>query len=284
MLVDVYPHIDWLTLTIPSYHEQYYERVEQWQSIISHEQKQGNLIKPIALNGYTGFGAGSTKFGLRTDGAMLELTGSAADKYFIAAFTQYSSTTRMDIAVTVRFSTEDLSIAKECYANAVETNNSRPNQTKRKLYIISGSDGGDTCYIGAPSSEQRGRIYNKEKQSNEAAWKNCWRYEVQFRNKLAQQAAEACYAAQMDRSGVVTDMVKRWFLARGVDTPFTANGSMAALPTAFRQGTDVARKLDWLKNQVRPTIHQLIENGWYNEVYQALALVPPDNEENQAVS
>ena len=269
---EVYAHIDWLTLTVPEPREDYQDTVHAWTEIVRREQDAGAILRPATLNGYAGVQAGQAFVGTRPDGAMIQLSGGAADTYLMAAHRAGVAVPRIDLAVTVRYREMHLLIAEGAYLHAMATNSKRPVQTRRKLSIIHNSEGSDTTYIGAPSSAQRGRIYNKDKQSGDEAWRNCWRWEVQFRNPLAAQAAaQVVSRGTLDRN-VVQGLVADWFEVRGVTLDVGAPAAPAALPATFRERSDTERQLTWLRTQVAPTVRRLIETGLYNEAIQALGL------------
>jgi hypothetical protein len=167
----------------------------------------------------------------------------------------------------------DLSVAKEAYRNATFENKSLPTGRRRKLWIIIGSDGGDTFYLGSPTSEQRARIYNKEVQSEDIQYTRCWRYEVVFRNDLSKQYATSYRQEGLSRPKFILQSVSKWFRVRGVDIHGLSSFNGVILPIERTRPTDIEAKLRWLDTQVKPTIAYLIAEGYRDTL---LALLFPD--------
>jgi len=270
--------IDWLSNTAPLGEP----NGTQWKhnSIRALEQiaKGGNVVQWRKLQGYEGVSAGNCFFGERDDGALLQLTGEYANAHFSACFNRNGRVPRIDLQFTAKFATMPASIAKKGYSDAKRSNDDLPDGRKRKLYIIVGSDGGDTLYIGAPSSDQRGRLYNKAVQSELPTYTRSWRYEVVFRNELAYNIAARLPSDGNERAEYVLAVVCAWYEARGVDCGIYYTGTRPPLPLQRALPTDVERKLRWIKEQVAPTVRYLNELGFRDTLLAELFPQPePDS-------
>lgn len=122
-------------------------------------------------------------------------------------------------------------------------------------------DRGDTLYIGAPASDQRGRLYDKGRESDEPEWERCWRYEVQFRRAAAVSAMRQ--VASTPQPGATTAaLVHSWFGSRGVDPCFRPDVA-AQLVEPSRPTPDAERWLKWVRRCVQPTAKRLaLRYGW----------------------
>jgi DNA relaxase NicK len=178
---------------------------------------------------------------------------------------------RIDLQITVQYSIELLKEGKFQYARAIRHNKGLPEHKRRKINLFLGSDGGDTVYLGSPTSEVRGRLYNKDKQSGEQAYQRSWRYEVVYRNKRADSVFRRVSNSGDATARVICDEVVNWWAERGVNVLDVERnaGNTSAPPKEPR--TDVARKLRWIKNQVVPTIRKLAEMGYAEELMQQIA-------------
>lgn len=264
--------IDWATctLSVDSPDDQIWlNGCLQCLDIITDE---GYKLEMCSLNGYDGVKAGGSFVGTRRDGHMAQFSGRFADRFFSTVYRPDVHFSRLDVQVTVKFDEMPANIAKKGYRDAMRENEALPVQRRRKIYIIVGSDGGDTLYVGSTSSDARGRLYNKEVQSEDPVYAKTWRYEVMFRNDIAMRCISAIAARSSDRLVLCSEIVSQWYQARGVETPWQDTPSEILFPPKKTLPTDVEAKLNWLRHQVAPTIRYLTERGLGDKVAQALGL------------
>jgi hypothetical protein len=198
-----------------------------------------------------------------------------AGKYANDAYTMVDHpkvhVSRIDLQLTVKYDIELIREGRYQYAQSIRHNNGLPEHRKRKIHLYAGSDGGDTVYVGSPSSDLRGRIYNKAKQSNEQAYERSWRYEVVYRNEYAVRMFRHIIAQTDAPTTVILSKVLEWYNERGIvvlDVGHTRNYPISP-PTTPK--SDVDRKLRWIRNQVIPTIRKLAELGYAEELMEAIA-------------
>lgn len=271
-LVTVRAGIDWLTLTVKRDVFHVEQIVYAWQRAFGLLAAEGNEQKEQRWNGYEGWSVAGSFYGERDDGWMFQLAGQCADEHFATCYNPKCNVPRIDLQVTCWYAREDLATGREVYAAAMEHNQGLPVQRRRKVYLICGSDGGDTCYVGAPGAETRIRVYNKARQSEAAYYQNAWRYEVVWKNALAAQVAEWLAERPDSRADYSRRMVAATMVSRGITCPWTDEPSLVALPTQAVKPTDAQRKLTWLAEQVKPSVQWLISEGFEQEVLDALAL------------
>jgi len=264
--------IDWLTLTLP----RDAGNLAHWHIMGIHHLNtiaaQGYELKPRTMLGYDGYSAGNCFIGERDDGVMMQFTGNHADGAFFRVYRDDAHISRIDLQVTVKFFTMPSNIARRAYQDADDKNRRLPAHRRRKLWIIMGSDGGDTFYLGSPSSDQRARIYNKEVQSEVIDFVRTWRYELVLRNDFATSISRTISGTASDHQSIVLSTVVSWLQYRGVDCSLFAQGEREILPIVRTLPTDIETKLKWLRTQVRPTIKLLIERGMEDEMVEALGL------------
>jgi hypothetical protein len=264
--------VDWLSMSMPWEAD----NMQLWYiagiNRVNTISKLGYELKERSMLGYDGYSAGNCFVGERGDGVMMQFTGHHADGAFQALYRADARVPRIDLQVTVKYKTMPDYIAKEAYNDAISANNRLPSHRRRKIYIILGSDGGDTIYVGAPSSDQRGRIYNKQVQSEDPEYIRTWRFECVYRN--LQGSVVAAYLAGRVGSHTTTirDIVAAWYGKRGIDCSDFTTGGINPIPIQRTIPTDVEAKLKWLNTQVRPTVKYLIEIGLIGELSEALAI------------
>jgi DNA relaxase NicK len=123
------------------------------------------------------------------------------------------------------------------------------------------SDRGETLYVGARASDQTGRLYDKWRESGDEAYRDTWRWEVQYRRGFALSAMRALTASRDPRSSI-TATVASWFNARGVRAAFGLDGDPLAVGDA-RASSDDERWLKWVRRCVQPRARELaVRYGW----------------------
>lgn len=262
--------IDWVSCSLHRESADY----QQWRgnvlSALERVSKEGYQIESRRLLGYEGLSAGNCFFGENEAGSFAQFTGEKADwafDYTIHPKVHYS---RIDVQTSVKYREYQANIGKRAYRDSIRANEALPPGRKRKVWIIVGSDGGDTCYIGSASSGQRCRIYNKERQSDDVRYKRAWRYEVVFKNELATSFAANLSTTTLNRAQYCLETCIAWCATRGVDVSSFGDGGGVVLPLQRTLPTDVEKKLNWLKTQVRPTIAYLCELGFRDTLTEVL--------------
>lgn len=267
--------IDWLSCSLPLDAPS----VQRWRAdctwTIESISREGHQVVPRSMNGYHGVSCGNCFIGEREDGYWFNLTGEYANRFFQHTYHPNAHYSRIDAQITVKYTEPRPDIGKDSYYAASYHNDRTPIARRRKLYIIIGSDGGDTLYIGAPSSDQRGRMYNKAVQSQLERYTGCWRWEVVFKNDLATEYANKLAGQPERASQHVFGTVAAWYGDRGVIIPGIGDMGAVILPKQRAVATDVERKLQWVERQVAPTIKYLCELGFRDTL---LALMGLDGE------
>lgn len=262
--------IDWITLTMQRNADGYGEWRNKGIRELERIATKGYVIKPRGLLGYYGISCGNCFVGERDEDSMMQFTGYHADSAFDKVYRSDAHISRIDMQVTVKTVERVQDVAKQAYSGATADNDSLPPSRRRKLTFIMGSDGGDTVYVGSPSSDQRGRIYNKEVQSEQPEFTRCWRYEVVYRNSIATTASATIYAHGSDHTRICQIAVASWFGKRGIDVNWFFSGILEPMPLIKTLPTDIEAKLRWLEIQVAPTIRLLCELGFRDTLIQML--------------
>jgi DNA relaxase NicK len=272
MIEQVTAGVDWLTLTLPLGGTE-----DQWWKQVGIQElyaiaKQGYDICERSLLGYIGHSCGNCFVGTREDGHMMQFSGRHADSVFESVYRKDAHVSRLDVQVTVTHDVMPKNVAGKGYHNALHQDSGIRPGGKRKIYLITGSDGGQTLYVGAMSSDQRGRLYNKEVQSESPEYVRTWRYEVVLRNERAKQVGDRLLALSSDKAPFIASYVASWWEARGIDAPWEFDNTYAPIPPQKTLPSDVERQLDWLRSQVAPTVARLCANGYRDIVHGLLGL------------
>lgn len=259
--------VDWLTITAPR-EGPFHELMQLGFRLVSEQVEIGNQPHAWAWKGYDGAHCGKVTYGERQDGAILQVSGAEADRVFMSALHVGGKATRIDLQVTANCGSTPPNYAEEAY-HAIQTaplvRGTRPKGT-----LYQNTDGGATCYIGSPSSDHRGRIYDKHMESGLDYYDNCWRWEVETRSDLA-NTLMSNLGDWPGMSAAISGYVWSWFEGRSVRVPWTASPSFTCA-TQVADPTDIGRKIQWLDKQVRPTVEFLTAAGYEQDARLALGL------------
>lgn len=265
--------VDWLSMTLgltEPYNAQWRRNGTKY---IENLSATGYSVRPRALLGYIGVSADNCFIGVREDGTLLQLTGFHADLAFEDVWHPTARVPRLDVQVTVQWDILPTNVIDIAYIKSVSAANELPRGRRRKVWKIVGNNGGETLYIGSSSSEQYGYIYNKEVQSEDPLYTRCWRYEVRFKNDLAQGVFKQLQLPEFERHQMIAAIVGLWFMKRGVDVPWTADQLGDILPIVKTRPSDVERQLQWLERQVKPVVNRLDTAGFMDQAMRALGLI-----------
>lgn len=241
--------------------------------LLTSERQQGNFVRPFSSLGYEGFKCGKVSVGTRSDGRLVRVTSSEAHLYFERVYPSVTNVSRIDVQITVDVGNavneylDERRAELECYV---------PRRGKPpEVTTIRNSSGGMTVQSGKRASEKVGRIYNKEFESGSKLYHGCARFETELHGRAANFAANYLYRSRVESPGII-GLVRAFFCGRGIsERVFAPFASFLGFSKAFecpRSPGDHLRSLEWLRNQVRPSVQSLVLAGKGIEVLEALGL------------
>jgi len=234
-------------------------------------QAYGNTYKRRSMLGFDGWESGGCFVGGNDTMHYAQFAGKYANDAYTMLEHPKVHISRIDLQVTVQYNIELIKEGRYQYARAIHHNKGLPEHRQRKIHLYAGSDGGDTIYLGSPASDQRGRLYNKAKQSADAAYERSWRYEVVYRNNLALGVFRRCIDSGSETATIILSEVLRWYAERGIVVLDVRNSASNPITPPKQPKSDVDRKLRWIRNQVVPTIRKLAELGYAEELMDVIA-------------
>lgn len=235
-------------------------------------QGEGFDRKTARWYGYEGWQIGKVFFGEREDGFLLRATGPIADHVAFTLPCTDLSIARIDLAVTVWYQEDATMVAKERHVAATVSRETRQAPGRLKIRLQDGTGDGDTLYLGSRSSQVFGRVYDKWRASREEFYRHSWRWELQIKDRTADKVYRAIDGEE-DRPAAIGSSVAAWFQARGVDCPAADPGGTVVSIRAPCERSDMNKRLDWLRRQVRPVIARLLKEGHEDAILDALGLV-----------
>jgi hypothetical protein len=258
--------VDWLTATATSP----YSRDLLWSlghRVLHEGESKGQLTSRWHANGYRGWRSAGVNLGERADTVILRLSGPEAAQNWVEAAAAGENLSRCDVAVDVECDPPVTRLALEVYKDAghMPSKNGRPPKRSR----VFDSDGGQTTYIGARSSETYGRLYDKGRETKtlpSGAW---WRWEVEFKGEHAWGVGNLL-TRSATRPASMLGLVAGWFRSRSGHAPPQATESV--IYNVSPRAPDDDRLLQWLTSGVAPTVRKLIERVGRERVLLALGL------------
>lgn len=260
--------VDWLTCTAADPAKVDLLLAVGWATC-HKEAEVGNDIRPWTWKGYDGITSGGASVGRRYDGGIVRLSSGCAADNWLGAVRLSDNVSRLDLAVTVRMASL-ANPAREAYTLARQANPQRKGRRVQKASHIETWSEGETAYLGSRQSSRFGRLYNKGLESKEEQYRDCWRWEVEYKGHPAK-----AIAGEMAQSGNTSEAVLAYvwdtFDTWGVP-PIWGQGAYIPAQESFRTVSDDERRLAWLAAQVAPAVRRLLDRGKRAEVLQALGL------------
>lgn len=267
----VFTGVDWISATLGRDEIDNQTWVYDSLHALENIAMMGNTYKRRSLLGFDGWESAGCFVGSNDTAHYAQFAGKYANDAYTYLNHPKVHISRIDLQATVQYSAELPKEGRYQYARAIYHNKGLPTHRQRKIHLFAGSDGGDTVYLGSPSSDVRGRLYNKAKQSGEKAYERSWRYEVVYRNEYAASVYRRVLSEADEASEFILSEVSSWFRERGITILGLGNGKGNPIAPPKQVRTDAERKLSWLKNQVVPTIRKLAEMGYAEELMELIA-------------
>lgn len=258
--------VDWLTALVSG--SDAAERAEFHVGLwMATAQEMGERVRTWRIGRATGHVCGPFAYARLPHAGIVQITGAPSSKMFDRVMAFPARPSRLDVQVTYRRPSWGVSPAKRAYLGSPD--DARRGRAVRSRTIIVSKGGGETCYVGAPSSEHRMRVYDKGAESGSAPAGTVYRWEVQLRRKVAQTAA-----ARLLKAGISEDSVESLcasFSARyGVDIP---RGAVSNLWIhSGSEGSSIERTKAWLRDSVKPAVDRLRMHMLDDEIARLLGL------------
>lgn len=177
----------------------------------------GNVVLPWGWSGYEGFKTRGLQWGEREDSTCVRLSSDSAQEYWWDVYQVSEKVTRVDWQVTYRFKSDPKKRVLDHAKQARAFWGSRKDGPT--ITVVADSNDGATLYLGRRSSRVYFRCYNKEAESKEARFKNCVRYEVEFKDIAARTTMARLTDGRMVQAAVISQ-VHTMFSERGVSPPW----------------------------------------------------------------
>lgn len=262
--------VDWLTLVSNKETPNHDLVLSEWYNAFNVVKHRSGMVDDAHVLGYAGIRTEGMIVGTRYDGAMVKVSGKTAKEQFLQLPSKDCNVTRLDVQVTVSWEGTGLHPCRLAALHATAANEILPISRQRNIEEHKDNKGGYTTYIGSRQSTSFARVYNKTAQDSDAYGPNAYRYEVQFNKGPAEQVLRALYDHQDNLESACIALVWDWFERRGIIPVFRRSAEVVNVSRETIPLTELDKKLQWLYNQVRPTVGTLTEQGLSEEVCIAL--------------
>lgn len=215
----------------------------------------GGVRVKAGSQGYRGWRCGSLFFGVREDGAWLEVRGGLADIAFSRAFGQGWNVSRLDVAVTAWFDTDPSELVMKVRDQADVNHKAADKKWTARPRLVDGMGEGNTFYVGSAASDKMIRVYDKQRQTGDAEYEKAIRFEVQFRRDKAKAGAARLWAANNHVSACAA-LVAAELQAWRVPYPYVVNVSMSPVLVSYT-APDLDTKMRWFEEQVAAAVTKM---------------------------
>jgi hypothetical protein len=244
--------VDYITVTASSrLHQRSLHQIGQ--ELLVQAIGDGGNERPFTAWGYDGTKCGPVSLGDRPGSTILRVSGVSAARAGADIIRAADNVSRIDLQSTVRFARDVQGLGRAHDRELQRINRQRVRPLVANVIVTHGR--GDTCNVGSRFSYYKGRIYDKFRESDDEAFRRCWRYEVECKGDGAKKAARYIIEHDNDPEAIAAS-VDNWFRARGITPRYrsTLDGSLGPIG---RTDTDATRQLRWLSRQVAPVAKRL---------------------------
>lgn len=234
---------------------------------------EGESAQKLRRLQYEGYSVGPLAYFWGEDLGFIEASGEHAPILFDLAEGYDVRATRIDLQVTCWGEGIGPGIGR----GALVAAGNHPG-VQRSITHIEKPDGGETLYIGSPASNQRARLYRKDKLKRSPYTHDpTWRYEAMYRKPHAQKITMGLRNTtdDMRRQQAIAVTIAGFFADRGVKVAYPVPPGKAILSEPGRKISSLEAKLKWLQTSVRPSVRALIDAGLIEEMVHALGLLTP---------
>lgn len=263
--------VDWLTATTlikdASGQDQVERAIVLGSDLLRASQSEGNDLRRWKWMGFEGYTAGKVAVGKNNHGLIFRLSSDKAAAHYKEVVEVATNVSRVDCAATVRLNGAWSDLSREHHAEALAYQ--REHNPRLRVTRIDGGKHGCSLTVGSRSSNSYGRIYDKHAESKDEAYRDCWRYEVEFKSDDAKFVA--MNLAENHDAGVTPAAIcGAWFRRRHIALRQFITGS--PLRRSSQLATDDHRRLCWFRSHVRRTVIELLSRGHRDAVLDALGL------------
>jgi hypothetical protein len=260
--------IDWVTCTA-KHVERRVALIDLARAIADREWQQQGEVREYTWQGYQMKQTGGITYGTRDADAICRLSGALANVFGLEVVKRADNISRLDVQATCRFDPPRDDLGQLAFRTAVRHFRRHPRAPRPRAHVT--PEGYETVTLGSRASDWFGRIYDKYRESGEARYAGCWRFELEIKGKTCPMVARAlAHHEHPERSAI--SLVRDHCARAGIKpAPFGIDAGMRR-PSQARQTTD-DKRIKWLSEQGRSVVAGLTARGRWLDTYTALGFV-----------
>lgn len=263
---------DWLTMTLNHNNGDLSFHLDRLLAFEKSLLQDGHSQELSQWQGYSGRKTGSFFVGERADGYCVRVSGSAAASAFGILYRPDWHVSRLDLAVTVWLTPAVSGLGLDALQSARLAKIAGKVKNPATITHYEDDNGGFTLYIGKRTSAFYSRLYNKEAQSKDMYYEGAWRYELELHNQTASSTASELFYSLFPQQEAICSAVWSYYHGKGINPAFPTFPTGFEVVSPLKESTTVEKQLRWLETQVRPTVAELIRNGYTSSAMAALGL------------
>lgn len=252
---------DWFAATVAAERADYMHVRNRWYDVFRNELAYAEYQEGAYRLGYDGNQAGKVFIGDRTDGTMIQVTSQGAYRHWVDLSQSGGRCSRLDLQVTTIVPDPDDDLVHKYITQAASGNERLPSGRKRKIRHNQDSDGGWSVYIGSRQSDALGVVYNKHAESADEYPAGAVRFEVRLMGQRADEAVRAIAQQMLPIEDYTQAFIWDFFTKRGVVLPFKPFYTVDSSWREVVELTPLDAKLNWLYNQVAPSVREVVAQG-----------------------
>lgn len=274
--MDVYDAgVDWLTMTWDVKSDKTHKAFNLIRDYQEQIATEGFDVVEAKWNNYEGKQCGAVFVGVRPDGMLLKVSG--ADSKVVAKLLKDADAdekaTRIDFQTTAKTADSNERVLRGVCEKVRRAAEGRDGFQPRNTADYRSRGRCTGMVVGARSSENYFRIYDKSAEQKGRVEKGLIRFEGEFKQGKARQAWRK-YKDAPDEMQFVLSLTRSEFERLGADMKWLKADEQIQFVSEYR-GTSAQKKLAWLERFVRPSVEWLFARGFRDEVYIALGLEIP---------
>lgn len=258
--------IDWITATaLPGVEGECFRAVGE--SLLQEQISAGRNVRPALLRDYTGWRGEHCFVGMREADSIIVASQDMAARHWRTVSLAARNVSRVDLQASVWTHGEQPQLARWSHAKLKRSPAKRGRP--RSFTLIQTHPYGETLNVGKRQSDTCGRLYDWSAAHKQGTPQTIWRYEVEYKRKVAAAHCSALSSLD-DCRAEVASTVHRWFASRGVQPTWSAGdirlSNGAALSEPDRD------TLAWFRSSLSKTIAKEIRRHGIEAVLDALGL------------
>lgn len=258
---------DWITATAKNGSASWsFEAIAERE--LQKKRDAGGVVHPASRFGFQGYSAEGFYFGRRAHDVCIVLSGPETPAVATEVIRASTNVSRLDLQVTVYCHAERPHLGLHGLHTMERFQKLKGKRGELKLtYTL---PRGETLNVNKRIGDAHARLYDYSTKHKMGEARSVWRYEIEFKRKLAEQLARG-FGDDLCDSAVVKSYVWDWWSSRGLDPMYTSE----KCTNAFEGRLSPPKRdvLTWFESSVSITVQRAMKLHGRERVLKALGLL-----------